>query len=216
MKIDRDELQALKNFTQLNDSIVINEEKFFASIAKSGAVLGSFHHFHTFPKQFGIYDIRQFINVLSLFENPELDFGENIITISDGGAEVEYHMCDLALLKSIVVSKLPNLDFDDHFELKSEELDKITTASSIMDFDMISISDGKLKAFNKTMRQQSNTFELDIDLTTDKEVVIKTENLKIPHVNYNVQVSDRVVHFQSETTKYGSYYQFWVSTEKNK
>ena len=94
----------------------------------------------TFPNTFGIYDLSEFLSVLSLVDNPSITFSENYCTVSDGSglSSVKYFYSDPEMLsapkKDIV---MPECEVK--FLLTNETLSKIKRASSALGYDNISI-----------------------------------------------------------------------------
>lgn len=195
MKITLETIQILKNFSTLhNDSILLNNfngKKVLATRPKnSTAILASAEIAEEFPKV-GIFNIPTFLAALSLFENPDLDFQERYVTITDGKKKINYIYAD----PSVIVSpKTDNLDMEEDytFTLTDRDINSILKASAILNVPHIAvISDGKsveVKAYN-VENPTSDTFSIHVGESEKTfNYVISTENFKVMDDTYDVTV----------------------------
>ena len=84
------------------------------------------------PRDFGIYDLGQFLNGLSLHNNPDLDFQEdNYVVIKEGRSRSKYFFADPQVI--VTPPERPmNLPSEDvTFDLSTEQLDKLLKAAAI-------------------------------------------------------------------------------------
>ena len=74
MKLSDKTIKLLKNFSSINQSILFKEGSKLRTISVMKNILAEATVDEEFPKDFGIYDLVQFLNGLDLHETPELDF----------------------------------------------------------------------------------------------------------------------------------------------
>ena len=74
MKLSKGTLDILKNFSNINPSITFKEGQELSTLSIQKNILSRAVVEETFPRNFAIYDLQQFLSGVSLFENPELDF----------------------------------------------------------------------------------------------------------------------------------------------
>ena len=48
----------------------------------------------TFEKEIAIYDLNEFLSAMSLFNDPDLKFGDNSVRIVEGGQSLKYFYSD--------------------------------------------------------------------------------------------------------------------------
>ena len=101
MKIGKDTIEVLKNFSSINPNLVIQPGNKVSTIAEAKNVMAVAEVTETFPKTFGIYDLNEFLSVLSLVNDPDLVFGDDKVSIVDGGKEIEYRYADTSILTSL-------------------------------------------------------------------------------------------------------------------
>ena len=74
MKLSESTVNLLKNFSSINQSILFKEGTKLRTISVMKNILVEANVSEEFPRDFGIYDLNQFLNGLSLHANAELIF----------------------------------------------------------------------------------------------------------------------------------------------
>ena len=77
MKLSDKTLSLLKNFSTINQSILFKKGTKLRTISVMKNILAEATITEELPKDFGIYDLGQFLNGLSLHHNPDLDFQDD-------------------------------------------------------------------------------------------------------------------------------------------
>jgi len=70
MELSDRTLSVLKNFANINSNIVFREGNDLKTISVAKNILAKATLDEAVPQEFGIYDLNEFLNVLSLVENP--------------------------------------------------------------------------------------------------------------------------------------------------
>ena len=97
MKLSEQTVEVLQNFSSINNSLLFKEGTMLRIVSPQKTVLAEVQVGDEFSQDFGIYDLGQFLSALSLIEDPDLDLGDNGMTISDGnGTSLDYRMLILA------------------------------------------------------------------------------------------------------------------------
>ena len=79
----------LKNFAGINNSILVKKGSKLRTMSVAKNILAEADINEDFPREFGIYDLNQFLNGLSLHQDPNLDFSEDTyLTIREGKRRV--------------------------------------------------------------------------------------------------------------------------------
>ena len=95
MKLSDNTLTLLKNFAGINQSILVKQGNKLRTISIAKNILAEAEITEEFPREFAVYDLNQFLNGLSLHQDPDLDFTENsYITIREGKRRVKYFYAD--------------------------------------------------------------------------------------------------------------------------
>ena len=93
MKLSDQTLTVLKNFAGINNSILVKQGTQLRTISVAKNILAEAAIDEDFPRDFAIYDLNQFLNGLSLHQDPEMDFKEETyLTIREGKRRVKYFL----------------------------------------------------------------------------------------------------------------------------
>ena len=85
MKLSDSTLAVLKNFAGINNSILVKKGNQLRTISVAKNILAEAEIPEDFPRDVAIYDLNQFLNGLSLHQDPNLDFTEDAyISIEEG------------------------------------------------------------------------------------------------------------------------------------
>ena len=198
MKLSESTLTLLKNFSNINQSILFKKGNSLRTISVMKNILAEATINEELPKDFGIYDLNQFLNGLSLHNNPDLDFtNDNYVVIREGRSRSKYFFADPNVIvcppdKSI---ELPTEDVS--FELKTEQLDKLLKAAGIYQLPDLSAigEDGVVKLVVRDKKNEtSNDYAVVVGETEGNFVFnFKVENIKLIPGSYDVVVSQKLL-----------------------
>ena len=201
MELQEQTLNVLKNFSDINPNLIIKEGNTIRTISEAKNVVATAIVDNEFPQTMGIYDLKEFIGVLSLVDQPNLKFAEESVTVSDqsGRSKVRYFFSPEETLtapkKDIV---FPESDVS--FTLESNTLNRLRSAASTLGHSEVSItpSDGMLTlSVLDEGNATSNTYSIDVPYTIkpdqDFKFVVKISNLKILPGNYEVNLSSKMI-----------------------
>ena len=198
MKLSENTVTLLKNFSNINQSILFKKGNSLRTISVMKNILAEATINEELPKDFGIYDLNQFLNGLSLHNNPDLDFAnDNFVVIKEGRSRSKYFFADPNVIvcppeKSI---ELPSEDVS--FELKTEQLDKLLKAAGIYQLPDLSAigEDGVVKLVVRDKKNEtSNTFAVVVGETEGNFVFnFKVENIKLIPGSYDVVISQKLL-----------------------
>ena len=132
MKLSDNTLALLKNFAGINNSILVKQGNRLRTISVAKNILAEAEITEEFPRDFAIYDLNQFLNGLSLHQDPDLDFTEEShLSIKEGKRRVKYFFAD----PNVIISppdkdiQLPSQDVC--FQLDSTSLEKLVKAAAV-------------------------------------------------------------------------------------
>ena len=198
MKLSDSTLTLLKNFSNINESILFKQGKSLRTISVMKNILAEATINEELPKDFGIYDLNQFLNGLSLHNNPDLDFeNDNFVVIKEGRSRSKYFFADPNVIvkppeKSI---ELPTEDVS--FELKTEQLDKLLKAAGIYQLPDLAVigENGVVKLVVRDKKNDtSNDYAVVVGETEGNFVFnFKVENIKLIPGSYDVVVSQKLL-----------------------
>jgi hypothetical protein len=198
MKLSKTTLSLLKNLATINTNLLIRPGSKLSTISSNKCVAAEVEIEESFDTQFGIYDLTEFLGMLTLFENPELDFSERCLTISEGRSSIRYLPADQDVLvfPKNTTQKFP-ADAEVEFELTAAVLQNVIRSASVLKMPFVTVQgDGeKMELIVRDKENvNSNRFTVQIG-ETDKTFCfnIKVENFKMVIENYKVHISSKKV-----------------------
>lgn len=220
MELSDNTLSILKNFSGINQNILVRSGSTLKTISEARNVLASAEVTETFSQDFGVYDLNEFIGVLGLVDTPNLQFEDECVKISDssGRSKVKYFFSAEETLttpsKDIV---MPEADVS--FMLDNDTLNKLKRAASTLGHEEVSISgkDGVLSlSVVDSQNMTSNAFSIDVDGTYPADVsfnfILNINNLKIVSGDYDVKISSKLI---SQFTNKSTPVNYWIALEKS-
>jgi len=198
MKLSDKTVNLLKNFSNINQSILFKEGSKLRTMSVMKNILAEAEVNEAFPKDFGIYDLNQFLNGMGLHQSPDLDFtNDNHVVIKEGRMRSKYFFADPSV---IVTPPDKNLDLpseDVSFELNTQQLDRLLKAAAIYQLpDLAVIGDaGVVRIVVRDKKNDtSNDFAITVGETSDSFVFnFKVENIKIIPGTYEVVISQKLL-----------------------
>ena len=191
-------LTVLKNFAGINNSILVKEGNQLRTISVAKNILAEAEIEEDFPRQFGIYDLNQFLNGLSLHQDPDLDFTpDSYLSIREGKRRVKYFYADPQVIIAPPEKEITLPSEDVHFQLESTSLEKLLKAAAVYqlpDFSVIGEAGVVKLVVRDKKNDTSNSFSVIVG-ETEKEFVFnfKVENIKIIPGAYDVVVSQKLL-----------------------
>ena len=198
MNLSDKTLTILKNFAGINNSILVKQGTQLRTISVAKNILAEAQIDEEFPRDFGIYDLNQFLNGLSLHQDPEMDFSpESYLNIREGKRRVKYFYADPAVIISPPEKEITLPSEDVHFQLDSIALEKLLKAAAVYQLpDLAAVGEaGVVKLVVRDKKNDtSNEFAVVVG-ETDKEFSFnfKVENIKILPGTYNVIISQKLL-----------------------
>ena len=198
MKLSDQTLNILKNFAGINNSILVKQGTQLRTISVAKNILAEAAIDEDFPHDFAVYDLNQFLNGLSLHQDPDLDFSpDSYISIKEGKRRVKYFYADPNVIVSPPEKEITLPSEDVHFQLESSSLEKLLKAAAVYQLpDLSAVGEaGVVKLVVRDKKNDtSNEFAVVVG-ETDKEFSFnfKVENIKIIPGAYDVVVSQKLL-----------------------
>jgi len=215
MKLSENTLSVLKNFASINQGIKITEGNTLSTISPLKTLLSKATITDNFEKSFCIYDLNRFLSVVSLFKEPELEFGESAVIIKGGKQKVVYRFCQENVIVAAPAKEIQFPEAEIVFNLTQEALSSVIKATGVLQLPEIAIVGESGKLYMRAVNSKdvgSDEFNEEIgDTSQEFTAVFKPDYLsKIFPGNYKVEVSSKKIsRFSSENTVY------WIATESN-
>ena len=217
MKINQNTLDILKNFSEINTNILIKPGTELSTISTMRNIFAKATIAEAFDSEFGIYDLNEFLAVVSSTNKPELKLEDKFMTISAEGSKskVKYFYSD----PSVIVSPTKEVNMpeaDVSFSLSEANLTQLQKMAAILktpDLALVGEKGGDviLKVCDKK-NDTSNNFDIVVgeNATADYTFYFKVENMKMISGSYDVSVSSKSIsHFQNTKLPI----EYWIALE---
>jgi len=202
MKINQNTQEILKNFSEINTNILIKPGSELATISTMRNIFAKATVSESFESEFGIYDLNEFLAVVTSLNKPELTLQDKFMTISAEGSKskVKYFYSD----PSVIVSPTKEVtmpETDVTFSLSEANLTQLLKMAAILktpDLALVGTKGGDivLKVCDKK-NDTSNNFDIVVgeNATADYTFYFKVENMKMLSGDYDVAVSSKSISY---------------------
>ena len=198
MKLSDSTLAVLKNFAGINNSILVKKGTQLRTMSVAKNILAEAEIPEDFPRDVAIYDLNQFLNGLSLHQDPNLDFTEDShITIKEGRRRVKYFYADPQVIIAPPDKQINLPTQEVCFQLESTSLEKLVKAAAVYQLPDLSVigENGEITMVVRDKKNDtSNEYAVNVG-ETDKqfEFNFKMENIKIIPGAYDVVISSKLL-----------------------
>ena len=198
MKLSDNALAILKNFAGINNSILVKQGNKLRTISVAKNILAEAEIKEEFPRDFAIYDLNQFLNGLSLHQDPDLDFQEDsYLSIKEGKRRVKYFFADPNVIIAPPEKEIQLPTQDVCFQMDSVTLEKLVKAAAVYQLpDLSAIGEnGVIKLVVRDKKNDtSNEYAIVVGETNQEfSFNFKVENIKIIPGAYDVVVSSKLL-----------------------
>ena len=212
MKLSDTTVGLLKNFAGINQNILIEEGKNIRTMSTMKNILASSPVAEEFPRDVGIYDLNEFLGVLSMAKDADIQFEDSHMTVSSGKTKIKYMYSDPSIL-TVPPQTFNAPEEDRMFRINKEELQSVLKASAVMQLPDITLVDRNLTATDlKNTTSNNYTIELEGSFALrEHRLHWKAENLKMVPDSYRVGVSEaaNVSHWVNGDTGLD----YWIAME---
>ena len=211
MKLSDKTLSVLKNFSSINQSILFKQGNKLRTISVMKNILAEATVSEEFSKDFGVYDLNQFLNGMSLHQSPELDFAnDGYVVIREGKMRSKYFFADPNVIVTPPDKEIALPSEDVCFEVSTDQLDKLLKAAAVYQLpDLSAVGEaGVVKLVVRDKKNDtSNDFAIVVGETDAKfSFNFKVENIKVLPGTYNVVVSQKLLSRFTSTSHDLTYY----------
>jgi len=216
MNLSSDTVAVLKNFSDINQNILVKPGNKVQTISTMKNILAEADISETFDQEFAIYDLPEFLRSIDLFDSPSLKFnGGTNVTIAEEKSKqnIKYFFAD----KSVIVAPTKTITMPDKFvtfTFKKESFAKLMKAATTLNLpDVAVIGNGKSISMVATDKKNKSSNKYSIDVgESDKNFTayFKVENFKMITDDYDVAISNqKISHFVNRNKKV----QYWIALE---
>jgi len=210
MNLSNETVSVLKNFATINQNLVIKEGSNITTMSAMKNIIASAEVKESFPLDFAIYDLNEFLAALSLFEKPDLDFHKDFVVMTESGSSgkfLKYWYSDPSVVTTLekeITMPSPEVSFN----LSSNILSDIQKAAAVIGVPDMVLTNGRiggsdLKVTDKK-NDTANDYSISFDTDSDNQDAnykfwFKVENLRLLPGSYDVKVSSKNISYFKNT-----------------
>ena len=216
MKISKNTLNMLKNFSDINMSVEVKAGNVLRTVSVQKNILAQVEVETSFPQDFAIYEVNRFLGAASLLDDPDFTFGEKSVKIGNSKYSLDYVYCDPSMIVTPPENNITVPDPEVNFKLTQDTLSQVLKAGNVLGTPEIVVEGGphpndtlRIKAMDVN-NDSTDTFHVNLPETsgTSFRFVFKTENFKMVPGDYDVEISSKgIARFSHNKLTY------WVATE---
>ena len=215
MKLSNDTLAVLKNFASINSGLEFKAGNILSTMSPGKTILAKATLKDTFPVDFCVYDLNQFLSVHSLYKDADIDFDDANVVFKSGKSKIKYRKTAKEMIITAPEKELNLPSVDVSFKLTEEVFSSIKKSANVLQSPNIAVeSDGEkiyLTCFN-AKDDSAHTNSIEVGDTSDRKfkMVFLEENLKMIPGSYDVEISSKGLASFKNTTQEIDY---WIAIE---
>lgn len=209
MQLTAQTTHILRNFANIHQSLFIPAGDTIMTISPDGGTIAKAKLEENFPRDFAVYDMVKFLGIYTLMGSPDLIFYDNHLVFSSDNKKVSYVYANELVKRFDKKIKLPEVQAK--ISISQEDLKTLRKSASVMGLESIVFKtvEGKVAISAENTKNSSTgsfVIQTDFEGTSDLNVVVNLQNLKIIDDDYDVEITEDVIHL---VNKQGSM-EYWV------
>lgn len=210
MNFSEETTQVLRNFSAINPGLAFKEGNVIKTISPNKTILAKATISEDIEQNAAIYDLSNFLGILALFEEPDIEFEDKRFVISSGRQKVNYTYASESMVLTAPEKEIKFPSPDVEIDVEWADINATLKAASMLGMEYISISgDGEKIYLNALDPETPSANKYDVcvseECPIDEEfsVVFKTDNMKLIPANYKVSIAlGKLARFQTDNVEY--------------
>ena len=196
MKLSEQTVNILKNFSTINQNILVKEGSQLRTMSTMKNILAEAPVTEDFPHDFGIYDLNEFLGVLTLVKDATIDFSSDKFLNLTGSTKIKYFFSDPSILTTPPETfNAPECDVN--ISISKETLTNVLKSAAVMQLPDVVLSRITLEvpagiAATDLKNSTSNIYTQTLDDDRQDKTFkfhFKADNLKMIPGDYQVSAS---------------------------
>ena len=217
--LSEDTINVLKNFATINPNLVFTPGQKVKTISEAKTIMAQADIVEDMPREFGVYDLNEFLSVYNLVDQPTLEFEDKSVLINGANNQVVRYFFSETEILTTPQKDIQMPDAELGFTLTDDILNQIRKAAAVLGHTELSLKgdNGVITAsVVDTKHSTSNSFsyELDRDNACKESFnfIVSIPNLKLLPGDYFVSISSKLI---SNWTNNNYPIEYFVALEKN-
>ena len=207
MQFSEQTLTVLKSFSTINKSILMKPGNMLKTITPEKTLVAQAAIPDQIPNGACIYDLSRFLSILTLHNNPDVEFHDKYFMISEGKRRTKYAYADVSMIHTPPEKEISIPAADVVVNVTWEDLQSVLKAAGVLQFTEVAFVGQEGKVYLKAIDSNSpnaDNYGVEIGETTDEfNIIIKTDNLKLLPQDYQVTLCAKgISEFKGESATY--------------
>jgi hypothetical protein len=207
MKFSNETLSVLKSFTAINKSVLLKPGNTIKTITPEKTLIAIAKIPDEIPSEACVYDLSRFLSILSLYKDPDVEFGDKYFIISEGKRRTKYVYADISMIHTPPEKDINIPSEDVVVSVTESDLSSVLKAAGVLQFTEIAFVGESGKCYLKAIdsaNANTDDFGVEIGETDDEfKVIIKTDNLKLMPMDYEVTICSKgISEFKGDNVTY--------------
>lgn len=213
MNFSDDTLGILKNFSAINPSLMFKPGQVLRTISPQKTVMAAASIDESIDTPAAVYDLSRFLSTLSLFDDPDVQFGSDKFTIQSGRSRVNYTYASESMIITPPEKDIEVPNPEATFNVEWSNIQNVIRAAGVLQLGEIAFkSDGTTISLSAVDSKNPTADNYSVDVAEGNgntfEMIIKVENLRLMPADYIVSLSSKgMAHFKSNKVQY------WIALE---
>ena len=196
MKLSKTTLELLKNYATINTNLLVKSGSSLSTVSASKSILAKGTIEENFPQEFAIYDLNQFLSLVTMSEDTEIEFSDDYLTCKSDAGRFKFYYAEPSIIVAAPEKEI-EIDAFYQFNITKEQINTIYRAASVISAPTLSVvasGDGVVLSGGDPNTPKSNSFTTDIgQANVQFDARLGIENLKVIPDDYEVTVSQKKV-----------------------
>ena len=217
--LSEDTINVLKNFATINPNLVFTPGQKVKTISEAKTIMARADIVEDMPKEFGVYDLNEFLSVYNLVDQPTLEFEDKSVLINGANNQVVRYFFSETEILTTPQKDIQMPDAELGFTLTDDILNQIRKAAAVLGHTELSLKgdNGVITASvvdTKDNTSNSFSYELDRDnaCVESFNFIVSIPNLKLLPGDYFVSISSKLI---SNWTNNNYPIEYFIALEKN-
>lgn len=198
MKLSAKTIDILKYYSTLSPSILIREGNVLRTRNQAKTIASKAILSESFPEEFVIYSIPELLKTLNLFNEPDIEFNQSHMVITEGSLKVRYMYSSTELYTNSPEDKdfVPSdVNWSMIVKLDKTELANLQKASNVLNLNTVSFTKDGIVVYSDKNKDSNNFkmgYTVPLEFTGDVPDLFE---INFPSVNLDVYAGNYELDF---------------------
>ena len=137
MKFSSETLAVLKSFTSINKSILMKPGNVLKTITPEKTLIAIADVPDEIPSEACVYDLSRFLSILSLYNDPDVEFEDKYFIISEGKRRTKYVYADVSMIHTPPEKEISIPSEDVVVNVTNSDLSSVLKAAGVLQFQRL-------------------------------------------------------------------------------